>query len=313
MSSVADSAEKPSWLAEHYRNHPLVGKIWSSQAQKFVTEQALIDEIGKARFVLLGETHTNKDHHQLQARFVGAFAQSKPVKPRIVFEMIPQSLGKPLNEYRARHPENTAKLGDVLKWQARGWGDWADYRPIFDVAYKYGLAIFPGNLDQSVVGDIARNSKKALDARTRTQLSLNITYTKPQSQALLEMLYESHCKFVPKSSLGGMKTVQQARDGKMASAMLAAPANGSAILIAGAGHVRNDWAVPRVLRARDHQGKIVSVAFVEITPDHKMPQEYEPPSTDKRPVYDYLYFTPKSEIKDHCAELAKRFKKHKTK
>jgi len=314
---MAESTHNKQWMSEHYRDHLLVGKIWSSREKAFVSEENLLASLKNARFVLLGETHPNRDHHLLQARFLEEVAKASKgraaPRSRVVVEMIPERFGPRLRAVDTSHPVKTAKLGEILEWQKRGWGKWEHYRPIFDTAYASGLEIVPGNLDRDATKKIGRQGLAAVDDKQKRKLFLDVTYTKAQSGMLTDMLFESHCKMVPKTALAPMQLVQQARDGIMAGQMLGAPANSVAVLIAGSGHVRNDWAVPRILRAKAPDNGIVTVSFVEVAPDQDKPQDYEPPSADKSPVFDFLYFTPKSEIKDHCAELIKQFKKRKSK
>jgi len=321
----AESQTGQQWLSEHHRGHLLVGKIWSSRKRAFVSRQQLVADISDARFVLLGETHTNKDHHLLQAQLLDAVAKAAKdrhpaLPPRLVVEMIPQRLGPVLAAYRQANDQETQKLGDVLEWEKRGWGPWQNYQPIFDSAYSNKLSIIPGNLDRADSRKIGRQGIDAIDDALKQKLSFEVAYTKAQSELLRDMLFESHCKMVPKEALSPMQSVQQARDGIMANGLLGAAnklrgaASGSTgVLIAGSGHIRRDWAVPRILKAREPDSKIVAVSFVEVAPDQGNPQDYEPASADKSPVFDYLYFTPKSEIKDHCAELKERFKKRKAK
>ena len=316
-ASGAESSTGQQWQSEHYRDHKLVGKIWSSREKAFISREQLAKRVKAARFVLLGETHTNKDHHLLQAQLLAVIAkaaQERPApSPRLVVEMIPERLGKVVAEFQQAHPRNTDKLGDVLEWKKRGWGPWKNYQPIFNTAFRYRLSIIPGNLDRTDTRKIGREGIKAIDKGLKDKLSLEVPYTKAQSDLLRDMLFESHCKMVPKAALSPMQTVQQARDGIMAHGLLGAAKGSTGVLIAGSGHIRRDWAVPRILKAHEPDNKIVTVSFVEVAPDQGKPQDYEPVSADKSPVFDYLYFTPKSEIKDHCAELIKRFKKRKTK
>jgi len=308
---LGESISGHQWKSAYFRDNPLVGKIWSSREKAFVSLNSVFSELEKAQFVLLGEIHTNKDHHLLQAQFLAAIAKSAKKAPRLVVEMIDESFQPLLNEYRSANPTDTQGLGNILKWQKRGWGKWENYQPIFDVAYQYKLEIFSGNLDRDDVRRIGRGGAKSLKVTEKNKFALDVPFSEQQSKLLNDMLFESHCKMVPRTALSPMKLVQQVRDGIMANQMLDAPAGSTAVLIAGNGHTRLDWATPRILRARAPEAKIISVAFVEVTGDDKMPQDYEAPSADKWPVYDYMYFTPKSEIKDQCAELIKRFKKKK--
>jgi len=308
---LGESISGHQWKSEFFRDNRLVGQIWSSREKAFVTQEKVFSELTKARFILLGEIHTNKDHHLLQAQFLAAVAGSAKKPPRLVVEMIDESFQPLLNTYRSANPTDTKGLGDILKWEKRGWGQWENYQPNFDVAYRYKLDIFSGNLDREDVRRIGRGGVKSLKDGEEQKFALDVEYTKKQSDMLNDMLFESHCKMVPRNALSPMKLVQQARDGVMAGQMLAASKGQTAVLIAGTGHTRVDWAVPRILRARAPDSKIISVAFVEVTENDNKPQDYEVPSADNRPVYNYMYFTPRSEIKDQCAELIKRFKKKK--
>jgi len=308
---LGESLGVDNWLSPHYRDHKLVGKIWSSETKSFISGEQLIAKLTKARFVLLGETHPNKDHHLLQAKFLEIIAKAADHPPRLVVEMIPESMGPTLNKFRHKNPDETGKLGDVLNWKKRGWGDWQNYQPIFEVAYKYKLPIFPGNIDRNQASKISRSGISGVNEADKKKFSLSLEYSQSQSKMLDDMLFDSHCKMMPRKRLAPMKLVQQIRDGAMARPMLGSDDGGKAVLIAGAGHVRKDWAVPRILHARAPDSLTLSIAFIEVSPDDINPQSFEPASADKSPVFDYMYFTPKAEIKDYCADLIKHFKKKK--
>lgn len=311
LTVASPTAGAAQWRSTHFADHPLVGKIWSVGAGRFVSRAQLENAVSKARFLLLGETHTNVDHHLLQAQILERFARSAAGRLRLVVEMIPQGFEKKLADFRAKHHTDTKNLGTVLQWKKRGWGDWRAYKPIFDVAYKYRLGIVAGNLDTSLVRSMARGGVGVLGDDRQRALFLNEPYSAAQRTVMLDLLFESHCKLMPRKHLAPMLGVQQARDGKMAAAMLAGADGQRAALIAGAGHVRRDLGVPRILRrvAGGSNSKVLTISFQEVTPDHIRPQQYELKGADSQPVFDYIFFTPVGEIRDHCAELAKRFGK----
>ncbi len=316
VSPTSVSSSSPSvWQSKHFRQHQLVGKIWSTKDQRFVEWTWLQSEIKTARFVLLGEIHTNADHHRWQAEFLKKIGKAPTLPLRLVVEMIPTSLGDVFKSFKLDHksPRNQLPaLGKALKWEKRGWGKWSIYQPIFNVALALNASVVPGNIDRADTKRIGRKGMKAITQSEKSNWSLDVAYSKNQTLVIDDLLFESHCKLVPKQALSPMRLVQRVRDGAMAGAMLAKP-NSTSVLIAGNGHIRNDIAVPRILRAKAPNAKTITVSFTEVRPDYKMPQDYELQSADKRPVFDYLFFTPKFEIKDHCAELAKRFGKHKLK
>lgn len=307
--SGTGSVKAGAWKSAYYVDHRLVGKIWSSSEQKFISRKSLEKQIAKARFVLLGETHTNRDHHRLQAHFLDVFAQAATKPPRLVVEMVPEGLIDKLDTYRQQHRDDTKNLGTVLQWKKRGWGDWTAYQPIFDVAYKHRLEIFAGNLDTGLVRKLARKGVSVLSSTRVKELALDVPYTAAQKTIMTDLLFTSHCELMPKEHLAPMLKVQAARDGKMASAMLTGKGRQKAALIAGNGHIRKDLAVPRLLRMKAAGDIAISLAFSEVKPGNNLPQQYEIKGADNKVIFDYLYFTPVGDIKDHCAELAKRFGK----
>ena len=52
------------WKAPLAQEHPLVGKIYQSNAETSL--QSLVDLMADNRYVLIGEKHDNIDHHQLE-------------------------------------------------------------------------------------------------------------------------------------------------------------------------------------------------------------------------------------------------------
>ena len=58
------------WQSDYYQDHPLVGKIYATAKKQWISEEALHNEIHHTRILLLGETHTNPDHHIGQANLI---------------------------------------------------------------------------------------------------------------------------------------------------------------------------------------------------------------------------------------------------
>ena len=96
-----------------------------------------------------------------------------------------------------------------------------------------------------------------------------------------------------------------ARDGAMAAAMLDAATNGGdgAVLIAGAGHTRTDFGVPAIVQARKPDASIVSISMVAVDPELSRPAEY-----GRLNNHDFVLFTPREDLTDHCAEMAEMMK-----
>jgi len=296
-----------SWQSSQQIDHPLAGKIWSVRGNSFVTPQMLGETARAARFVLIGEVHDNRDHHRLQAWLIEKAATNR--KPAVVMEMIARDKAPALRAYLARPGANAAGLGAALEWQARGWPEWRFYQPIAEAALRLGLPLHAGDIDRSLLRKISKQGLDTLDAERRKSLFLDRPLDVPLHNALLDELYGSHCELVPRSALGAMLKIQRLRDAVLADSLIEAAGGGSAILIAGNGHVRADRAVPWYVSRRAPQARIVTVMLLEVDGAAKEPEDLMPAGPVGEPIADYVWFTPRAEREDPCAKLRERFAK----
>lgn len=297
-------ADAPRWTSQHFVGNPLVGGVFRGDGLPS-SAAALLEEASAARYVLLGEIHDNPDHHRLQADIVADLVRAG-TNPSVVFEMVPERLSPALDSFRAAGNGDLDALATQLEWAERGWPDFSLYRPIFETVLENDLSMAAGNLDEAMVGAISRNGREALSAGDVERLSLDGSLPQAQSEELADVIREAHCGLMPDAAIEPMSLVQRARDGALADALIgAAKESGSAVLIAGAGHVRNDRAVPAIIAAREPESKSVSVQMVEVTEiaadqaDYGLVQDAPAP-------YDFTIFTPRADLTDHCAELRER-------
>ncbi|HEY9058027.1 MAG TPA: ChaN family lipoprotein [Aurantimonas sp.] len=298
-------ATASAWQSEYFADNPLVGAVFGADGTPS-SQDALLGAAHGARYVLLGEIHDNPDHHLIQADIVGGLAKLG-AKPSVVFEMIPQGFAGKLAAFEEDPDKNLETLAERLEWSERGWPDFSLYRPIFESAVANDLPIRAGNLDRETVRAIAEDGVAALpegDARRRWRLDDPMPAA--QSAELAETIREAHCGLMPDGAIAPMTLVQRARDAALAEAMIgAAGETGSAVLIAGSGHVRNDWAVPAILAEREPQSRAVSVQMVEVAEGEGRPADYGLTSATPAP-FDFTIFTPRQNVSDRCAELRAR-------
>jgi len=295
------------WQSSMHKNHPLAGKIWSVREKRFVTTQILGKAVNAARFVLIGEVHDNADHHRLQAWLIEKTAQSR--KPAVVMEMIAGDKAPALRDYLAMRQANAEGLGAALDWGARGWPDWKMYQPIAETALRLKLPIHAGDIDKPTLKSVGKKGLAVLGTKRRKTLLLDEPLDDPLQNALLDELFESHCNLVPRKAMRPMLNVQRLRDAVLAHSLITAAGNGSAIMIAGNGHVRADRAVPWYLSRRAPKAKIVTVMLLETDESVNKPEDISPATPDGKPAADYLWFTPRAQREDQCEALRKRFGK----
>lgn len=302
---LAACAQDGAWLSPLARDHPLVGRVWQPVPGRFTAPADVAQAAAAADFLLLGETHDNPDHHRLQARLVGVAAETGR-RPAVVFEMIAEDQGQALARWRADKPENAAALGDAVGWKAAGWPAFSTYRAIAEAALAADLPIRAGSPPRALVRKVGRQGLKALDGPRRRLLSA--PQPKPAEDGMRRALFDSHCGLVPKSALTPMLNVQRMRDAILADNMLR-NADG-AVLITGSGHARKDFGVPLHLARRAPGRKTLAVAFVEVADGETAPESYAETFGGVLP-FDYVWFTPRFDDTDHCAELEKRFRMHR--
>ncbi len=295
--AVAAELPVPPWQSALGRDHPLVGRIWLPAERRFAEPTELSHRLAAADFVLLGEHHDNPDHHRLQA---WALAQIIAVgrRPPVAFEMVSPEQAPAMRRHLAAHPGDVDGLEAALDWSNNHWPDWAMYRPIFAEAVQAGMTLRPANLPQNVLHALARSWP--LPDVTRHYYRLDQTLDASTAAALAEEIRASHCGQLPEKVVPAMVEVQRARDAAMALAMTEDAPTG-AVLIAGAGHTRNDRGVPVQVAALAPGRPIFSLAFIQVADDEADPDQTLP--------FDAVIFTPRIDDDDPCAGLAEFLKK----
>ncbi len=231
--------------------------IYSPARKAFIDRKTLESDLAAARFVLLGEKHDAKEHHDLQLQLLQSLL-ARGRKPAVVMEMLEVDMQPVIDS------------GADLAPHAPGW-TWSFYAPIVALARAQQLPVVAGNYPRAKIKAAFHGTP--ISAEDRATFGLDTPL--PGRAELEEELLANHCGQLPKTMLPGFVDAQRLRDGQMAERMLSRATPDGAVLIAGSGHVRNDRAVPWVLRTRDPSAKVFSLAFVEGKPDTSQPLPYD--------------------------------------
>lgn len=236
----------------------------------------LLAALREADVVLLGELHDNPLHHRRRGELISALGPGTAV----VAEHLT----------RGRRVASQGALPGALAdagFDARAW-DWPLHEPLFAAVRDAGLPLAGGNLPVDVVRRIAREGEAAWPDDLAA--ALRAAPLDDAARAALDAdLLDSHCGQLPPARVPAMRAAQRARDAAMAQALLDSGGR-PAVLVAGNGHVRADYGVPRVLavlRPALHQA---SVAFVE--------------SAAAADPATYRWITPPMPREDPCAGMA---------
>lgn len=282
------AATSCSTLPREDQGAPAPGRIWSVKAGAFVTPALVRNAARETNLVLLGETHDNLEHHRLQREVLQhILAQGR--RPALVMEQFDREFQAQLDAELERPGRTADSVLDAGRFNRRSWKV-DGYRPLVELALEFDLPIVAGNLSRNDARAIVRDPKQA-----------SLPPVDPRiEQALGEDITRSHCgDTVEPVLLAGMVAAQRARDLTMAQA-LAKHVQRGAVLIAGAGHVRADRGAPLYLTTRP-----VVVAFVEVEPKRRRPQDYFDGTFAVATSFDYLWFTARAERADPCANPPK--------
>ena len=298
-----------AWQSPLERAHPLAGKLWSVEQQRFVPFATMGEAARRATFVLLGEKHDNADHHLFQAKVLRVLAAERPTA--VVLEMLRPEQQDALERFLRAHPRDAAGLGTALDWANSGWPAWATYQPIAEAALNAGAPLRVGDAARTTLRAVGQKGWAALPPGEPARLGLDAELPEPARKELLRELGESHCGMMGPAAVQRMYGVERLRDASLADAMVQASRDRAlVVLIAGNGHTRRDWAVPWYLARRAPERGVLSISPMEVRSGVTEPAAYLPRDAGAR-AYDYLWFTPRKDDADPCVGLREQMKRIK--
>lgn len=309
--SALAAAPEGGWQTGGLPDHALVGHIWGQAEARFVEPETVVSEALQAEFVLLGEKHDNPDHHLLQAEILSSMLDAGR-RPAVVMEMIERDRQPDVIAFWDADESDVSQFGEAVAWEKSGWPEFEMYLPVVNLAFEHRIPLIAGDLPQEQRRTVGAQGLDAFTVRERKTLGLDRQLSTGASSSLIEELKRSHCNMLPEKALVTMAAVQRARDATMALAMLEGflDTGDGAVFIGGAGHAREDRGIPWYLRARVTFGpRIVTIAFREVEEGETDPLAYLPRrSNNDLSPFDYIWFTPRVDNKDPCAEFLKKHK-----
>jgi uncharacterized iron-regulated protein len=290
------------WQSTRDIDHPLVGVIVDVAAQRRVSEAELTARVKAAGIVVVGETHDNPDHHRLEGELVQAFATTHHA-PAVVFEMLDRQQQPAVDGSLATHPDDADALARAVAWDSSGWPAWSIYRPVFEACLASHGPILAAGLDRDMAMRIAHEGVAVLDPALVQVFGLAAPLPAEVQASMRHEMSEAHCGLLPASMLDSMVLVQRARDASLAERLHEGVEGGrGALLIAGAGHVRRDQGVPAQL-TRAYGASSLAIGLLQVNAEDTSPELYAAGFEARALPFDFVWFTPRANDVDHCAEL----------
>lgn len=258
------------------------GKIVATRSGAEVDVDAIAAAADGQRFVYLGESHDNPDHHRMQAAVIDALAR-RGRDVVVGFEMFTRPVQDSLNPWTLGwwSEEEFIARSD---WKTQ-WGfDFALYRPIFESVRKHRLPMVALNVPRDWVRTVGKEGPAGLSAQQQAEVP-PIDVTDRSHRTVFEAMMGGH----PVSGTQGenMYAAMVLWDVGMADSALkylnAMPPNRNSVMVvvAGSGHVMYGLGINgRVAKRTGERG--ITVVMVSS----------EGPETVSRGLADFVYNAP---------------------
>ena len=282
-------------------------RIYSIPEARVADERELVGRLASSRFVLLGETHDNPEHHRIQARLLERLVLAGHT-PAVAFEMLRRDQQEDVDEVTTRSGADADALRAAVAWDESGWPPFEIYSPIFEAALEAGLPIAAADLSGADRAALRKGEPDLL-----AELGLGEPLPDDMRRALEGDIEASHCGHATPEMLPAMVRVQRARDARLAQALLAASGGEGrlAVLITGAEHARLDRGVPRALARLAPGADVTALAFLELPRSEWVGTE--PPEVSELaaiwerysgpPPFDFVWLTEPEPRPDPCVEF----------
>ena len=283
-----------------FTDHPLAGKIWDMHSRSFIDEAALLARINTINVLLLGEVHDNPQHHENQQKLLKAQIESG-AHPALMMEQLEAENQPAINLalVGSNRDESLAHLTGLIKFADKHF-----YSPLLAIAYDNKLPVIAANIPRQQLQPAIWRGYAAYDADELKRLAVEEVWDERRQNYLASQMGGAHCGQLREELRVGLSRSQRLRDALMVDSAVSSVETGI-VAIVGRDHARHDIGLPLYFAARAPAAHIFSIGFVEVRPDITDPIGYETASATDDAPYDVIWFTPRADRTDPCANFVK--------
>ncbi|HEX7128267.1 MAG TPA: ChaN family lipoprotein [Thermodesulfobacteriota bacterium] len=224
-----------------------VGEILHGRTGRLVSESELLDYLAALRVVYVGETHDSPQDHAVQLAVLRGLAARAPGRLVLGLEMLRRSDQAKADAF-VRGEIDEAAFREV--W-AESWGEWEPYAGIVRFAREAGIRLLALNAEADLVRAVRRHGVDGLPPELAGRLP-EMRLDDPYHRAYLQAVFAAHG---PGSArFDRFYEVQVLWDETMADTAARALERGGdrvqLVVLAGGGHVRFGFGIPRRLFRR---------------------------------------------------------------
>jgi len=244
--------------------------FYDTSSGERLDRRRLFARMAPAPIVLLGEVHDNSLHHRIRGSLLLDWVRSQPSRvAALVFEqldrehdgrlrLLQRSAGGPAPAgaapSRARDRPSLDELLEAGGFDRQAWA-WPAHQPLFEAARQSGATWIAANFSRASARQLGRLQDGEVEPALQAVVE-SARWSEEAQRALERALLDGHCGRLPASALPGIARIQRLRDAALALPLLDA-AERRSLLLAGNGHVRRDYGVPRYLGALEREAVVV--------------------------------------------------------
>jgi uncharacterized iron-regulated protein len=251
-------------LMERLRGRPLL-TVYSAKEKKEVGFGAMIDELGRADIVCVGEQHDSEADHHVQLMVIkGLYALDERIG--VGMEMFQRPYQKALDRYVAGDLSEAAMLEDTE--YLKRWGyDWALYRPIADFCRRNRVPLAGLNIANELRARVSKEGHAKLTDEEKKLIGDVDFGVKAHREYHFPRLGETHGGAkLGKEQHERMYQVMVVWDEYMADSavrLLKERALRRVVVLAGGGHIERHFGIPDRAGKRLKSGVVRTVRIVQ--------------------------------------------------
>jgi len=257
-------------------------RIWDRSNQKFISEQRLMDRLAQARNILMGLQTDNPAHYKIAAGIIAKLAAAGR-QPTLLLGTIERSKQNAFAIFARRHRKpseiyDATGLDMLLDWPHSGLADWANVRPVFDVAMLKKLPLRAVAFSRYEIGRLYHDGPGGPPEDVPDAVK----------KRMAAEINKAYCTILPPEVTDRLIMIDRAQSRLIARAI---KESGTAILIGPKKYILQSSGVPSYLKKLKAGGRTVSLLFSE--------------SGQKilNPEVDFIWFTDKIPRPDPCRFL----------
>ncbi|MDD4932526.1 MAG: ChaN family lipoprotein, partial [Methylacidiphilaceae bacterium] len=210
-----------------------------------VSQTALLSDLRRVRVIYLGEKHTARSHHQVEAQLLSQLVAGE--EPLSLFLEALASKDEPILARFQAGELSFEEFAREIDWP-RKWSNYQDYRGLCLLAREKRVRIFGLDGPAPLFHRIARQGWQSIPTAERRRLRLDHVRFDPNYQRLLQLFLPIH-PGMRHAWLRQAAEAQEVRDDWMAQRIVRAVRengrkNGRALVVCGAGHLRFGLGLP---------------------------------------------------------------------